>query len=597
MKWLVLKFVIIVFILLTNSLQAYTVLKYGPVHEAYMTKELGALVLYAVPDAPPPSINEIIPKQTDPKTQWISGYWAWNESLGKYIWITGIWRRPPPGHSWTEGYWKRYIQGWVWIQGFWSNVQSDDLNYIAVPPMQREEDNVPPPPDSDFFWVEGSWIYDREKNEYQWYKGTWQRLDPNWMLIPSHYYWRPGGYVFIPNYWDWSNATRGIVYASIEVDLEDISDLRFEPTDVVDQFDIMLTYFPFYPNYMGHYIHHYYYFNTFWKAQRIIPPWWQWQTWWSFTHYNQWALWWWYTHPGYTAPVWLTEEMAKEIPPPYENTLLSVANSVIPPVVSKFGVIDQTQVIQVLVNRLGRKDLIAPILPPNAQEVDEIKDEAGRSNNAKENFLKPSGLRSAESLVPFIKNAPAKPLFENDNSSKTNRVVPIPNKPIEGFLGYLAQNVNVPSHYGNRPNPYRIGPHPYRNEPPLYGNGNGSNPRDPPPPPAEVENYNFNPMSTQPITPTPPTQSNEVKVPSLPAFDTPIPKMEEFPCMPPHLQVPPPQVPSINEDEIRLYPLPRAQQDEGFLMNRSQPQVNPGISPHNTRGLRPKDRNYKYFYP
>ena len=50
----------------------------GPVHEAYAEPITGVEILSAIPEAPPSSIGEKRPKQSDPELEWVPGYWAWS---------------------------------------------------------------------------------------------------------------------------------------------------------------------------------------------------------------------------------------------------------------------------------------------------------------------------------------------------------------------------------------------------------------------------------------------------------------------------------------------------------------------------------------
>ena len=49
--------------------------------------------------------------------QWIPGYWSWDVSRGDFIWISGIWREPPPNNQWVPGYWHQVDGGYQWVSG------------------------------------------------------------------------------------------------------------------------------------------------------------------------------------------------------------------------------------------------------------------------------------------------------------------------------------------------------------------------------------------------------------------------------------------------------------------------------------------------
>ncbi len=68
------------------------------VHEAFISYDQNNIVLETVPLKPPAEISERIPVNTIPNAVWIPGYWSW---LGDhFIWRSGTWRVPPPGHEW-----------------------------------------------------------------------------------------------------------------------------------------------------------------------------------------------------------------------------------------------------------------------------------------------------------------------------------------------------------------------------------------------------------------------------------------------------------------------------------------------------------------
>jgi hypothetical protein len=80
----------------------------GPMHEAFAA----AVALDPVPglivDAPPPpDVEEVVPAQcpVGGEVAWIPGYWVWDEELGDFLWVSGIWRNPPPGRQWVPAEW------------------------------------------------------------------------------------------------------------------------------------------------------------------------------------------------------------------------------------------------------------------------------------------------------------------------------------------------------------------------------------------------------------------------------------------------------------------------------------------------------------
>ena len=89
------------------------VLTRGPIHEAF-----AAPVVHdpasgpVIPKQPPDPIQEMPPDQkpAGQNVQWIPGYWSWDVSRNDYLWVSGIWRDPPPNSQWVPGYWHQ-VQG------------------------------------------------------------------------------------------------------------------------------------------------------------------------------------------------------------------------------------------------------------------------------------------------------------------------------------------------------------------------------------------------------------------------------------------------------------------------------------------------------
>jgi hypothetical protein len=94
----------------------------GPVHEAFAQPADAPALNLVVPTPPPAPINELPPEQKPEgeSVQWVPGYWSWDDSAGRYLWVSGCWRVPPPGREWVAGNWVQADGGWQWQPGFWS---------------------------------------------------------------------------------------------------------------------------------------------------------------------------------------------------------------------------------------------------------------------------------------------------------------------------------------------------------------------------------------------------------------------------------------------------------------------------------------------
>jgi hypothetical protein len=191
------------------------VLASGPIHEAFaeavaLDPEPGIVVT----KAPPALIEEIPPDQKpDGDVQWIPGYWAWDDERNEYIWVSGIWRVPPPDRQWVPGYWDRLTQGYQWIPGYWASVMAKETEYLPEPPESVEVGPSSNAPSPDYIWIPGCWLWQRRR--YLWRPGYWAAVHPDWVWVPARYTWTPRGYIFVSGYWDYTVIHRGILFAPV----------------------------------------------------------------------------------------------------------------------------------------------------------------------------------------------------------------------------------------------------------------------------------------------------------------------------------------------------------------------------------------------
>ncbi|HZW32100.1 MAG TPA: hypothetical protein VFF52_15415 [Isosphaeraceae bacterium] len=204
--------------------QGGQVLTQGPVHEAFATPVVhdpkAGPVLSKQPPAP---IQEMPPDQkpAGQNVQWIPGYWAWDTSRNDYLWVSGIWREPPPGTQWVPGYWNPVEGGYQWVPGSWmpagagagSASGPNQATYLPSPPASLEAGPNIPPPSPNVAWTPGYWSW--QQGGYVWRPGFWAAVQPNWIWMPAHYVWTPAGYLFVPGYWDLPLANRGLLFAPV----------------------------------------------------------------------------------------------------------------------------------------------------------------------------------------------------------------------------------------------------------------------------------------------------------------------------------------------------------------------------------------------
>ena len=198
------------------------VLARGPVHEAFATLTAEPQPTKAVAKKPPKLLQEMPPdEKPEGNSIWIGGYWAWDDDRSDFLWVSGIWRTPPPGKQWVAGYWRDQDDGAQWVPGFWQPVPAkedapQDVTYYPKPPDPPAVAAPGTPPSADTFYVPGHWEWNGA--EYVWRAGFWAHVQPNYVWIPSHYRWTPAGYIYVAGYWDYSVKRRGVLYAPVVID-------------------------------------------------------------------------------------------------------------------------------------------------------------------------------------------------------------------------------------------------------------------------------------------------------------------------------------------------------------------------------------------
>ena len=109
-------------------------------------------------------IQEMPPDQkpAGQNVQWIPGYWSWDVSRNDYIWVSGIWREPPPNSQWVPGYWHEVEGGHQWVSGTWipvstsQNQAQSQQSYLPPPPASLEAGPNTPQPSPNVGWTPAS---------------------------------------------------------------------------------------------------------------------------------------------------------------------------------------------------------------------------------------------------------------------------------------------------------------------------------------------------------------------------------------------------------------------------------------------------------
>jgi hypothetical protein len=190
----------------------------GPVHEAFATPATGAPQPGPVVSKQPPAMIEEMPPETRPagdNVQWYPGYWGWDEDTSDFLWVSGIWRTPPPGRQWVPGTWSPVSAGYQWSAGFWKPVEADDLHLVPEPPAPLAE-AAPPAPDDNSVLLPGGWVY--RESRYVWRPCCWVPYRAGWVWVPGYYVCTPCGYVYVEGYWDYVLCDRGLLFAPVCID-------------------------------------------------------------------------------------------------------------------------------------------------------------------------------------------------------------------------------------------------------------------------------------------------------------------------------------------------------------------------------------------
>jgi hypothetical protein len=165
---------------------------------------------YSAAIAPPAPVVEEEPSQPEPDDAWIPGYWWWSLPLGRYVWVSGAWRRPPPDQVWSPGEWTLVDGRYIWAPGYWGPSGYARVTIDLAPPPLRFEAYVAPP-GVGFVWTPGYYGY--HGGTYVWVGGSWLRpprvglgwIEPRYVSIGGRYTLQPGR-------WDFPPERRGMVY-------------------------------------------------------------------------------------------------------------------------------------------------------------------------------------------------------------------------------------------------------------------------------------------------------------------------------------------------------------------------------------------------
>jgi hypothetical protein len=251
---------------------ATDVLTHGPLHEAFAEPvNTGKVASLIIPKRPPDAIGEVAPdaKPADEGAIWIAGYWTWDDERKDFIWASGLWRVPPPGHRWVAGYWAQVPNGYQWAPGFWIPTGSRRLTYYPEPPTSAEHGPTGSAPSPDKVWNAAYWHWG--DGCYECCAGSWVTATADWIWTAPSYYWSPTGWVFVDGYWDYPLERRGMLFAPVSFDgqIYRRPGFSFSPAFALDTSGLPLYLFVR-PNYA------HYYFGDYFAAANDdlgIYPW------------------------------------------------------------------------------------------------------------------------------------------------------------------------------------------------------------------------------------------------------------------------------------------------------------------------------------
>lgn len=209
----------------------------GPVHEAFAEPVVfNAAAGMVVPVQPPAPVHEIAPsvKPAGAHVVWLPGYWGWDDDRQDFLWISGVWRVPPPNSRWIPGYWSKAKEGFLWSPGFWVASGTAQIKYLPPPPKSQETGPTRPAPSANHFYIPGHW---RPRGEqYVWQAGYWSQAKPGWVWTPACFLLTPAGAVYVAGRWDYPLAQRGLLFAPEAMDAAAAArpGFRFTPRYVVN---------------------------------------------------------------------------------------------------------------------------------------------------------------------------------------------------------------------------------------------------------------------------------------------------------------------------------------------------------------------------
>lgn len=166
-------------------------------HEVWR-EPITAVTTVRVLEGPPAAAAEAPSRRTHDQAVWVDGYWDYDTSSSRYVWVSGTWRVPPAGRAWVNGSWTRDERGWYRVAGFWTASPNSPYR-LDGPPGELSGQDRGPRPSPRHLWVAGQYV--PKGDTLVWRPGFWSKHQPGWTWIPDAWLQRPRGWVFQEGFW------------------------------------------------------------------------------------------------------------------------------------------------------------------------------------------------------------------------------------------------------------------------------------------------------------------------------------------------------------------------------------------------------------
>ena len=163
-----------------------------------------------VPQEPPSPIAERRSRQRPgSEAVWTPGFWEWDATEARFVWVAGSWQIPPSGMIWRPGRWVHEARGWYFVPGTWARraeLAPTDEKILPAwrttgPPENHPEDIPPPAPGKNYFYVAGHYAPEWEDDRLVWVPGFWAAVQPGWDWLPARWVRRGDGWDYRVGRW------------------------------------------------------------------------------------------------------------------------------------------------------------------------------------------------------------------------------------------------------------------------------------------------------------------------------------------------------------------------------------------------------------